>query len=331
MSRTLRFLISAACVSSLMACGVPVGPNGSGMEPGPMPSMEPSTMPSVMPSMEPSATPSAMPSMEPSAMPSMESSAAPTQTPTNVATVYALTSSGNALLRFTSDLLALPTRMMVTGLGSDEKLLGIDFRPVDKMLYGVTSAQRLVTINLENGAVTAIGSTPLDPMVTMPMGFDFNPMADRLRVHGMNGQNLRLNQLTGAVAATDGTLTYASGDAGAGNVPMLTGTAYTNSVPGATSTDLFAIDHARDTLVRLNAPNDGVVTTVGALGVNAEAEIGFDIAPDGLALATLRVGDMTSLYRIDLNTGAATMVGNMKEDVMTNVTEGINGLAIMLP
>jgi hypothetical protein len=43
------------------------------------------------------------------------------------------------------------------------------------------------------------------------------------------------------------------------------------------------------------------------------------------------VGDMTSLYRIDLNTGAATMVGNMKEDVMTNVTEGINGLAIMLP
>lgn len=264
-----------------------------------------------------------MPSPEPSAMPSAEPSAMPTQTPAETMTAYALTSSGTALLRFASDRPATNTRMMVTGLGSDEKLLGIDFRPADKMLYGVTSAQRLVTVNVENGAVSAIGSTALDPMVTMPIGFDFNPMADRLRVHGTNGQNLRLNQLTGAVAATDTTLTYASGDAGAGNVPMLTATAYTNSVPGATSTDLFAIDHARNTLVRLNAPNDGVVTTVGPLGLDAETEMGFDITPDGQAMAALTVGGMTALYRIDLNTGMATMVGSL--------SEGVSGLAVTLP
>lgn len=61
--------------------------------------------------------------------------------------------------------------------------------------------------------------------------------------------------------------------AGALQTPQIGGTAYTNSVAGATSTTLYAIDVARDVLVTLANPNDGIITTVGPLGVNTTADV----------------------------------------------------------
>jgi uncharacterized surface protein with fasciclin (FAS1) repeats len=65
-----RFALLSVLALSLSACGMPVGPNGSG-------DMTPPAPP-VMPSEEPTAMPTAMPSAEPSAMPSAEPSTAPT-------------------------------------------------------------------------------------------------------------------------------------------------------------------------------------------------------------------------------------------------------------
>jgi len=119
--------------------------------------------------------------------------------------------------------------------------------------------------------------------------FDFNPMVDRIRLASTGGQNLRLNPDTGAVAMADKALVYKAGDPGAGIVPAALGAAYTNNVRAATSTTLYDVDTARDALVIQAPPNDGVLTTVGALGVNLAGPLGFDIsARDGAAFVLAR-------------------------------------------
>ncbi len=109
-------------------------------------------------------------------------------------------------------------------------------------------------------------------------------------------------------------------------MPQVTGSAYTNSVRGATTTQLFDIDSARDVLVLQNPPNNGTLVTVGPLGVDAQAGAGFDIAPsDGVAWAALRVPSQggSQLYRINLTNGAATLVGRIGGGV------AVNGLAAL--
>jgi hypothetical protein len=117
------------------------------------------------------------------------------------------------------------------------------------------------------------------------------------------------------VAATDGALSYALTDGGALQTPQIGGTAYTNSVAGATSTTLYAIDFARDVLVTLANPNDGVMTTVGPLGVNTSADVGFDIVGStGTAYATLTLGGGVSnstLSIVNLASGMIFPVGNV--------------------
>lgn len=142
-------------------------------------------------------------------------------------------------------------------------------------------------------------------------GFDFNPTVDRIRLVSDAEQNLRLNPDNGAVAATDGPLAYAAGDRNAGRDPAVTGSAYTNSVRGATATTLFGIDTTTDALVVQNPPNAGTLTTVGAgLGFDAREGVGFDIATSGAAYAVSRNADDTAseLHLVNLGTGAATAV-----------------------
>lgn len=209
----------------------------------------------------------------------------------------------------------------ITGLASGETVVGIDFRAdaaatAERGLYAVTSASRIYVIDTTSGAATAIGSAAFTPAVSgAAFGVDFNPTVDRVRLHSDTEQNLRLNQLTGAVAATDTPLAYATGDASAGQNPMIVGTAYTNSVPGATTTELFAIDSDRDQLVFLATPNAGGLTTRGPLGVNTTTAVGFDIvgAGSGTAYATLTPSgtSRSRLYTINLTTGAATEIGDV--------------------
>lgn len=139
-------------------------------------------------------------------------------------------------------------------------------------------------------------------------GFDFNPVADRLRLVGDNDQNFRINVETGAVIE-DGTLAFAASDINAGVNPNLTASAYTNSFAGTTSTALYNIDPLLDQLLLQSPPNDGTLVTVGDLGVDFDVVGGFDIFStaegDNAAFA---VADST-IYAIDLETGAATRLG----------------------
>jgi hypothetical protein len=197
----------------------------------------------------------------------------------------------------------------ITGLAAGESLVGLDYRPLTRALVGVTSQNRLVTLNADTGAATPL-STLSVPLSGTSFGVDFNPVPDRLRVVSDTGQNLRINVDNGAVTV-DGPLAYAAGDAGGTATPQVAAAGYTNAVAGrvATGTVLYDIDFARDVLVRQDPPNNGTLVSVGALGVDFSANSDLDIFSPTLAYAVNSTGAASSLYRINLTTGAATLVG----------------------
>jgi Domain of unknown function (DUF4394) len=221
----------------------------------------------------------------------------------------------NRLVSFTGDGPSSITRRPFTGLAAGEQIVGLDVRPAGNQLYALSSASRLYRVDPVAGGVTSIGTSAFAPALGgTTFGFDFNPTVDRIRVTGDGGQNLRLNPETGGTAAVDGTLAYAAGDAGAGATPRIVASAYTNSVAGATTTQLYNLDAARNTLVLQNPPNNGTLVTVGPLGAEVGDVTAFDIAPsDGTAYAALELpGNRSSqLYRINLTTGTATAVGRI--------------------
>lgn len=231
----------------------------------------------------------------------------------------------------------------VSGLNAGETLLGIDVRPKDGMLYGLTSAARLVTIDPATGATTvkatlmadaADTTAPYSAIAGTAFAVDFNPVADRLRVIGNSGQNLRINVDTGATT-TDGAINRASGAA------TITAAAYNNSIAGTTSTILFDLDTASDVLAMQMPPNDGTLVDVGRLGVDAAGDVGMDIAggANGLALAALRTSATgpSTLYRIDLLSGTATPVNGAATPATSvignggaNSAPGLRDIAISL-
>ena len=136
---------------------------------------------------------------------------------------------------------------------------------------------------------------------------DFNPVADRLRVIGSDGSNLRANVDDGKVV-TDGALKFADADANKGKTPKVVAGAYTNPVKGAAQTTLYDIDATAGVLVKQAPPNDGVLGTVGSLGMSVGV-IAFDIAPDGKGGdAGWLLADGT-LYSLDLASGKTSKVG----------------------
>lgn len=218
------------------------------------------------------------------------------------ATVYGVTTT-NQLTRFeTATPGTAATVAVITGLQSGENILGIDFRPANGQLYALGSTSRLYTINLTTGVATAIGTAGAFTLNGTDFGFDFNPLVDRIRVVSNTGQNLRLNPNDGALVATDGPLNPGT--------PTVTAAAYINNFAGTTTTTLYVIDTASDTLNIQNPPNSGTLVPVGALGVDTSSVNGFDIASgNGVAYAALNVGGASALYTINLTNGVATPAG----------------------
>lgn len=207
--------------------------------------------------------------------------------------------------------------MKIAGTG---KLVGIDVRPADGLLYGLFDDGTLVIINPMSGATRP--KSKLDMM--LPAGtvatVDFNPVADRLRVIGSDGTNLRANVDDGKVTK-DGALKYAEADMNKASAPKVVAGAYTNSVKGAKETALFDIDAAAGTLVKQAPPNDGVLNSVGKLGVSA-ASYAFDI-PAGSASEGWLMADAT-LYRVDLVSGKASVAS-----VVDGVSGKVHDIAIL--
>ncbi|MDT7835587.1 DUF4394 domain-containing protein [Aquabacterium sp. OR-4] len=206
----------------------------------------------------------------------------------------------------------LDTRMAITGLSlPGERLVGVDTRPSDGMLYAVSTASKLYTINAGTGAATwraDLSAAVIDG--SRGYGIDFNPVADyggatSLRLVSSSGDNFAINANTGVVGNAANKI--ASG---------YSAVAYTNSMPLAppapASTALYYIDSSSDMLRRAgSAFNTPTLTDVGALGIDVLKANGFDIAGNGMAYAALTLDDSslaTGLYSIDLGTGQATLL-----------------------
>jgi len=205
----------------------------------------------------------------------------------------------------------------VTGLGAGESLLAIDIRPATGQLYGLGSASRLYTINPATGAATAVGSAGAFTLSGTSFGFDFNPVVDRIRVVSNADQNLRLNPNDGSLTAADTALTFVSGDPNAAANPNVVGAAYTNNVPGASTTTLYVIDSTLRVLAVQNPPNNGTLNTVGSLGLGftLAEPLGFDISGvTGTAYAVFNTptsGGLSQLSTVSLATGDSGGVGGI--------------------
>lgn len=204
----------------------------------------------------------------------------------------------------------------ITGLTTDTKLLGIDYRPASGSdgdhgdLYGLGDQGGIYVINQSTAAATL--KSRMDVALSgQSFGVDFNPTVDRLRVISDAGQNLRINVDTGATL-TDTALTYPPTAASA------TGAAYTNndSDPN-TATTLFDIDPALDQVALQSPANSGQLAATGKLTVDTNSVVGSDIystVRNGTtvgteAFASLTVGGASGLYRIDLLSGKAKARG----------------------
>jgi hypothetical protein len=235
--------------------------------------------------------------------------------------IYAV-SSANRLIQFNSATPGtLTASRLITGLQSGENVLGIDFRPADGGLYALGSTSRVYSLNPQTGLATAIGTQPFTSTLSgAAFGFDFNPMPDRIRKVSNDDQNLRLNPITGGTAGVDSTLVYTPGDPNFGANPNVVAAAYTNNVSGTTTTTLYVIDSASDTLARQGgvdgppSPNTGLLTTIGPLGADTSDLTAFDISTaSGLAFASLTSpsSSTSDLALVNLATGLVTRIGTI--------------------
>jgi trimeric autotransporter adhesin len=238
-----------------------------------------------------------------------------------VATVFGVTTTNRLVTFSVTAPGTLITNNPITGLAAGENIIGVDFRPANGMLYAATNQARVYVINTTTFAAATPVTLAVDPadlvaptyaaLTGTAFGVDFNPVPDRLRIVSDARQNLRINVANG--------LTQADVDLSAGF--NINSAAYTNSfAPAPTGTTLYVLDATANGFVVQGLPpsnpNNGDLTQVGLLtnvAVTPSSPSGFDIVggANGLSLAALQPTGATqsSLYRINLNTGVATLVG----------------------
>ena len=247
--------------------------------------------------------------------------------------LYGLTATNRIVTVNTAFPVFATNNVAVSGLAAGEQLIGIDRRPKTGVVYGVGklgTAGRLYTVDPATGAATFVAILVAAPTATSgrggpialsgsEFGFDFNPMADALRIVSDTGQNLRVipsdrTPATGPALLTGDTFTDGALNADATPATGVSAAAYTNNVAGATSTVLYDIDTRRDVLVTQAPPNAGTLVTVGSLRFPAGSVAGFDIVTTGgvdagVAALTIPGSPFTFLADVNLTTGQAKITG----------------------
>jgi hypothetical protein len=229
------------------------------------------------------------------------------------ATLLVGLTSANELAHIDSANVAAATRTAITGLDAGDRFVGIDTRPSDGLVYGITVSNRIYTIDERSGAASLVANLS-NPVIDgrLGWGLDFNPVADfagmtSFRVVSSAGNNFAINANTGAVGNLAGTV-----------APGFSGVSYSNSTlrPNSAppSTQLYYINSSTDTLhVANGAFNTPTINLIGSLGLDVLDANGFEVLPDGTAFAALNVdagsSQMSGLYRINLQSGAAALIG----------------------
>src|SRR5688572_30996347 len=267
----------------------------------------------------------------------------------------ALDASGPNIVRFNTATPGTTTTVAMTGVAAGETVVDIDFRPATGQLFtlGINAGSNtgtLYRVDPQTGAAVAIGvpgqvafttdgvtAVDLPSTATSGYGFDFNPVADRVRVTTSSGLNFRINPITGApvdgdnTGLTSGTVTGINPDGsinGSGSTGV-SGNAYTNNFgQGAGGpTTLYTLDAASNSLLIQNPPNTGTQTmplpvTLSGGPLDFTNVNGFDLPgrvsvatsnspATGFGFAVLTVGSTTSVYQLDLSNAVATSLGTL--------------------
>lgn len=280
--------------------------------------------------------------------------------PAGAEPIYLLRAATSHLLTIDSERPGvIRSDIAVTGLSASETLVGIDIRPQNGQLYGLgvnatANTASLYLISRRTGFATVVGTAsqvafvdgaaaPVDfpDPATTGWGFDFNPLADRVRVVA-GSLNFRLDPNSGA--PIDGNL---GGGAPAGVNPdgpvnggttTVSASAYTNSQPNVVATTLYSLDAASNQLFIQNPPNAGTQVLVGTVSTGAALDFtavnGFDLpagvntitsnsAATGFGYAALSAAGANSLYRINVANAVATFAGTIGDG-----TQPSQGMAV---
>jgi len=209
----------------------------------------------------------------------------------------------------------------VSGAG---RLLGIDVRPSNKMLYGVAADGAIVTIDVATGKASKVAQLetmlPGSPQWAI---VDFNPAADKLRFMGADGTNLRVDPDSGKVTK-DGNLAFEEGDMHKGEKPAIMAAAYTNAYGKPEKTAMYDIDATIGALIQQTKPNDGALKAVGKLGIAGAKTYAFDVATTADGTNTAWLAADNAIYKVALDSGKATMVGKI-----AGVSEMVRDLAVL--
>ncbi|MEO0879899.1 MAG: DUF4394 domain-containing protein [Pseudomonadota bacterium] len=268
-------------------------------------------------------------------------------------TGFTLNANGTSLIVFDPTDPSATTSIAVSGDAS--RIDHIDFRPATGELYGFDSANdEYFIINPRTGVATRVDDGDVVGVQQSNNGdLDFNPTIDRARLVTAQDDNIVFNPNNGAtVRVTD--LFYVEGDANEGANPAIIGNAYTNNFDGATETTQFVLDAGTDSLGIL-ANNAGTITSVAdltldgnrvffglnggfdilTLQVETEAQLNGSLDPndgiDNIAYALLFQGGLTSLFLVDLSSGALDLIGSFNADLGNLRGLAIANLPVPLP
>ncbi|MFG3254906.1 DUF4394 domain-containing protein [Streptomyces sp. NPDC048172] len=248
---------------------------------------------------------------------------------------FGITGDGTLMATFTTD---KPTVLdwvrEITGLDGDKKLVGIDQRVQDGLMYGVGDQGGIYTIKTPPATADVVVTKVSQLQVALygtNFGVDFNPAADRLRVISDNGQNLRHN-LNDHTTVEDTVLTTPPAT---GPSRGVTAAAYTNNdLNGTTATTLFDVDTKNDQVVIQAPANNGTLSATGSLGFDAGPNAGLDIyskAANGKTVTNTAFASLTpsgastpTLYTVDLLTGTPTAVGKFPLNI-TDLAVSLTG------
>lgn len=230
--------------------------------------------------------------------------------PASAVTLVGLTADGR-IAAFDSATPSSAATVSITGLMAGDSLVGIDVRPANNTIYGVSLSNRIYTLDKATGAATMVAALDV-PVVNADLsyGVDFNPSADfaggsSLRLVSSAGSNFAINSVTGVVG-------NAASNIGTG----ITSVAYSNSKPNPmaapTSTQLYYVDSTRDVLrVATAAFNAPVINDVGPLGLDVADIGGFDLSAGGMGYGAFGMAgsSTTGIYGVDIATGATALLG----------------------
>jgi hypothetical protein len=229
--------------------------------------------------------------------------------------IYGLTDS-QSLIRFPATHPgSFHTIGPLTGGVPQQTVVAIDFRPKDGTLFALsynnqTGSAQLYTVNRTTGKLKRIGEgLSLDPGPSIRYSIDFHPVDGTLRAIGGSGGNYVLDSNTGAILS-QGAAPFQSN----GQAIVISGTGFSNNRHGAKETIFYAYNYLSDQLVQFTDLDGGETSVIGHSGLyTMTASMGFDISgKTGIAYlnADIDFSQTDSLYKINLNTGAASKVGS---------------------